>query len=189
MVSFLLNRGAKDVVGMWELVCFLFLDGVLACQWNKRNRTARYYSDEILCFLFSVHMSICPCTLAWPWCGIQKVWHSCYYILLACYRFGHLSNSNGGLLFSINVTFVVNYMICSYRTKSSRKTGRLRASRNCIIIRNGKERVHIWFHVLGAQAWVGKETMYGNPGCVFFFNLYFVAEKGIAERARPGQKI
>ena len=85
--------------------------------------------------------------------------------------------------------FVVNYMICSYRTKTLRKTGRLRASRNCIIIRN-VEKIgrHIWLHVLGAQAWVGKETMYGNPGC-FFFNLYFVAEKGIAERARPGQKI
>jgi hypothetical protein len=46
---------------------------------------------------------------------------------------------------------------------------------------------HIWLHVLGAQARVGKETIYGNPG-YFFFNLYFVAEKGIAEQGKEPSK-
>ena len=47
MASLLLDRRAQDVVGMWEFVCFLFLDGALALQWNKRNSTATYNSGEI----------------------------------------------------------------------------------------------------------------------------------------------
>ena len=78
-------------------------------------------------------------------------------------------------------------MICSYRTKTSRKTGRLRASRNCIIIRNGKEREAYLVACSGCPGTGWKRNNIWKPG-MFFFNLYFVAEKGIAEQGKEPSK-
>ena len=61
------------------------------------------------CVFVFLCMYIYPCTMAEHWFGTQKVWHNCYSLLLACYRMADVSNSNGGLLFSIDITTILVY--------------------------------------------------------------------------------
>ena len=53
---------------LWECgnsFVFYFLMGYLPASETRGIALRGINSDEILCFLFSVHMSICLCTLAW----------------------------------------------------------------------------------------------------------------------------
>lgn len=79
-------------------------------------------------------------------------------------------------------------MICSYRTKTSRKTGRLRASRNCIIIRNGKEREAYLVACSGCPGTGWKRNNIWKPG-IFFFQPVFCSREGNSwARKRAEQK-
>ena len=114
----------------------------------------------VMKYLVFVVPRICLFILA-LWHGIDVVYRKydtiCYYLRLTCYRFAYLSSSDGGRLFSTDVSF---WFKISLRTKTFKEKDNHT---------EWKEREAHWVACSGCPGMGWKKTNGWTPWMLFFF--------------------